>query len=86
MRDVHKYVLSCRFSGRKKNISQQLALLPVRAVEPWGLIEVDLLRIGATFLADNKYTFLFIAVDKASKFPFAFPVPLAREQGESRGV
>ena len=72
VRDVREYVLSCGCRRRKQSNSQQLALLPARAVEPWEVLEVDLLRIGTTSLDGNEY--ILLAVDKAAKFPFAFPI------------
>ena len=41
--------------------------------------QLDLLRIGTTSLAGNEY--ILLAVDKASKFPFAFPIPTKRAEG-----
>ena len=83
IRDVREYVLSCGCRRRKRSNSQQLTLLSARAVEPWEVLEVDLLRIGTTSLAGNKY--ILLAVDKASKFPFAFPTPTKRAE-ESRNI
>ena len=79
VRDVREDVLSCGCRRRKRSNNQQLALLPARAVEPWEILEVDLLRIGTTSLAGNEY--ILLAVDKASKFPFAFPIPTKRAEG-----
>ena len=73
VRDVREYVLSCGCRRRKRSNNQQLALLPARAVEPWEILEVDLLRKGTISLAGNEY--ILLAVDKASKFLFAFPIP-----------
>ena len=71
-------------NGRKRSSSQKLALLPSRAVEPWEALEVDLLRIGTTSLAGNEC--ILPAVDKASKFPFAFPTPSKRAEGVTRHI
>ena len=79
VRDVREYVLSCGCRRRKRSNNQQLALLPARAIEPWEILEVDLLRIGTTSLAGNEY--ILLAVDKASKFPFAFPIPTKKAEG-----
>ena len=79
VRDVREYVLSCGCRRRKRSNNQQLVLLPARAVEPWKVLEVDLLRIGTTSLAGNEY--ILLAVDKASKFPFVFPIPTKRAEG-----
>ena len=79
VRDVREYVLSCGCRRRKRRNNQQLALPPARAVEPWEILEVELLRIGTPSLAGNEY--ILLAVDKASKFPFAFPIPTKRTEG-----
>ena len=47
--------------------------MPGRAVEPWETLEVDNLSIGTTSQIGNKYVLL--VVDRASRFPFAFPLP-----------
>ena len=57
-------------------------MLPGRAIEPWEVLEVDLMRIGTQSLAGNKY--LLLVVDKASKFPFAFPLPSKQAEGVAR--
>ena len=79
VRNVREYVLSCRCSRRKRSSSQQLALLLARAVEPWEVLELYLLRIGITSLAGNEC--IQLAVDKASKFHFAFPIPTKKAKG-----
>ena len=79
VRDVREYVLSGGCRRRKRSNNRQLALPPARAVEPWEILEVELLRIGTTSLAGNEY--ILLAVDKASKFPFAFPIPTKRAEG-----
>ena len=81
-RDVREYVLSCGCRRRKRSRSQQVALLPARAVEHWEVIEIDLLRIGGTSLSGNDY--MLLAVDKASKFPFAFPLSSKKAEGVAR--
>ena len=81
-RDVREYVLSCKCRRRKRANSQRIAMLPGRAIEPWEVLEVDLLRIGTPSLAGNKY--LLLAVDKASKFPFAYPLPSKQAEGVAR--
>ena len=45
VRDVREYGLYCGCRRRKRSNSQQQTLLPARAVEPWEVLEVDLLRI-----------------------------------------
>ena len=47
--------------------------MPGRAVKPWETLEADILSMGTTSRTSNKYVLL--VVDRASKFPFAFPLP-----------
>ena len=86
VRDTRKYVLCCGWCcGRKRSSSQQLfALLPTRAASE---------TVGGTRsrLASYLYHFfgngcILLAVDKASKFPFAFSIPSKREEGVARHV
>ena len=81
-RDVREYVLSCGCRRRKRSSSQQVALLPARAVEPWEVLEIDQLGIGRTSLSGNDY--LLLAVDKASKFLFAILLPSKKAVGVAR--
>ena len=84
VRDVREYVLSCGYRRRKRSSSQQLALLPARVIEPWEVLEIDLLRIGTTSLAGNEY--ILLAADNASKFPFAFPIPTKKAEGVAQHI
>ena len=49
---------------------------------PVELLEVDLLLTGTTSLAGSEY--IFLEVDKASKFPFAFAIPSKKTKGVTR--
>ena len=71
-RDAREYLLSCGCRRRKRSRSQQLAMLPARFLEPWEVLEVDLQKFPNTSEAGNEY---LLVVDKASKFPFAYPLP-----------
>ena len=81
-RDVRESVLSCKCRRRKRSHSQQIAMLPGRAISPWEVLEVDLMRAGTVSNTGNKY--LLLVVDKASKFPFAYPLPVKQAEGVAR--
>ena len=53
-----------------------------RAVEPWEILEVDILSIGTTPRAGNKYVLL--VVDRDLRFPFGFPLPFKGAKEVSR--
>ena len=77
-RDTREYVLSCGCRRRKRSRSQRIAMMPGRLVEPWEVLEMGLLKMGASSLAGNEY--LLLVVDRASKFPFAFPLPTKKSE------
>ena len=81
-RDAREYVLSCGCRRRKRSRSQQLAILPATFLEPWEVLQVDLQKFPNTAEAGNKY--LLLVVDKASKFPFAYPLPSKEAHGVAR--
>ena len=81
-RDTKEYVLSCGCRRRKRSNSQKTAMMPGHPVEPWEVLEMDLLKMGATSLAGNSH--LLLVVDKGSKFPFAFPIPSKEAEGVAR--
>ena len=72
-RDTRLYVASCGCNRRKRFRSQEIATMPGRTVEPWETLEVDILSMGTTSRTGNKY--IMLLVDRASRFPFAFPLP-----------
>ena len=57
-------------------------MLPGRAIEPWEVMEMDLMNMGTESLSRNKY--LLLVVDEASKFPFAFPLPSKQAEEVAR--
>ena len=71
-RDTRLYVASCGCNRRKRSRSQKIATMPERAVEPWDTLEVDVLSMETASRTGNKYVLL--VVDRASRFPFAFPL------------
>ena len=46
---------------RKRSNSQRVAMLPGRAIEPWEVMEIDLMNVGTEGLSRNKY--LLVVVD-----------------------
>ena len=62
--------------------SQQLTLIPVRAVRSCEALGVDLLRIGTTPSAD--YEYITLKGDKASKFPFVRSIRSKRAERVAR--
>ena len=81
-RDAREYVLSCGCRRRKRSRSQHLAMLPARFLEPSEVLEVDLQKVPNTSEAGNEY--LLLGIDKASKFPFAYPLPSKEAHGVAR--
>ena len=67
---------------RNRSRSQQIAMLPGRAIQPWEVIEIDLMSVGVESLSHNKY--LLLVVDKASRFPFVYPLPSKQADGVAR--
>ena len=57
-------------------------MTPVRAVDPWEELEIDLLTINTTSRSNNKH--ILLVVDRASKFPFGFPLPTKEADGVAR--
>ena len=73
VRNTRLYVASCACNRRKRSRSQKIATMPGRAVEPWVTLEVDILSMGTASRTGNKH--ILLEVDRASRFPFAFPLP-----------
>ena len=82
IRDVRNYVLPCGCRRRKQSASQRVAMLPARFPRPGEVLEVDIQDMGVKSDAGNKV--LLVAVDKASQFLFAFPLPTKESLGEAR--
>lgn len=60
-----------------------MAILPGdHAIQPWEVLESDLMCAGVTFMAHRDNPLL--AVDKAFKFPFTFPIPSKQANGVTR--
>ena len=66
-------VLSCGCRRLKRSTSQRVTTLPVRFLKPWEVLEMDIYDMGARSEAGTKH--LLFIVDRASKFPFAYPLP-----------
>ena len=71
--DTRLYAASCGCNRRKRSHSQKIATMPGRTVEPGETLEVDILSMGTISRTGNKY--ILLVVDRASRFPFAFPLP-----------
>ena len=82
IRDVRDYVLSCGCRRRKRSASQRVAILPAMFLRPGEILEVDIQDTGVKSDASNKV--LLVAVDKASKFLFTFPLPTEEALGVAR--
>ena len=82
IRDVRDYVFSCGCRCRKRSASQRVAMLPARFLRPGEELEVDIQDMGVKSDAGNKV--LLVAVDKASKLLFAFPLPTKEPLGVAR--
>lgn len=83
--DAHarERVLSCGDGRRDRSFSRRNATLPGHATQPREVLEIDWVHVGATSMTSNEY--FLLAVDKASKLPFAFPLPLKQAEGVARG-
>ena len=81
-RDTRGYVLPCRCRRRKRSRSQRRAMLPTRLLEPEEMLEVNVQRFPNT--PDAGIEYLLLVVNKASKFPFAYPVPSKEAHGVTR--
>ena len=82
IKDVRDYVLSGGCRRRKRSASQRVAMLPSRFLRPGEVLEVDIQDMGVKSDAGNKV--VLVAVDKASKFLFAFPLPTKEAIGAAR--
>ena len=80
--DVRDYVLSCGCRRLKRSTSQRVAMLPARFLKPLEVLEMDIHDMGARSEAENRL--LFVIVDRASKFLFAYPLPNKRAEGVAR--
>lgn len=72
VKDTKQYVLSCGCRRGKKSNSRRVAMMPGRFVEPWDELVIDILAIDTKSDSGNKYV---LVVDKATRFPFGFPLP-----------
>ena len=71
--DVRDYVLSCGCRRPKRSTSQRVAMLPVRFLQPWQVLEMDMHDMEARSEAGSKH--LLAIVDRARKSLFAYPLP-----------
>lgn len=57
-------------------------MLPGQAIQPWDVLEIDLMSPDVKSLANNEC--LPVVVEKASRFPLAFPSPSNQTDGMAR--
>ena len=81
-KDARLYVLSCGCNRRKRPNSRRVAMTLGRPLEPWAELQMDILRIDTASKSGNNYVLL--VVDRATKFPFAFPLPSKQAEGVAR--
>lgn len=67
---------------KKRPSSQQIAMIPARAIQPREVIEIYLLSVEVESQSGIKYSLL--VVDETSRFPFAYPLPSKQGKGVSR--
>ena len=53
---------------------KRIDTLSARFLQAWEVLEIDIHDMGARSEAGNKH--LLVIVDRASKFPFAYPLPI----------
>ena len=83
-RDTRDYVLSCGCRHRKRSNSQRIAMLPARFLSPWEVLEMDLQEMRMPSETGNHI--LLLVVDRATRFPFAFPLPSKEAIGVARNL
>ena len=57
-------------------------MLPGRPLAPWDELQMDILRIDVPSQSGNQY--ILLVVDRASKFPFGFPLKTKQAIGVAR--
>ncbi|CAM9581558.1 unnamed protein product, partial [Pylaiella littoralis] len=82
VKDTREYVKAYSCRKRKRSTSRQVAMMPSRSVEPWDRLVIDILAIDTKSESLNKYVLL--VVDKATNFPFGFPLPSKQSIGVAR--
>ena len=82
IRDVRDYFLWYGYRRRKRSASQRVAMLPAKFLRPGEVLELDIEDMGVKSDAGNKV--LLVAVDNASKFLFASPLPTKDTLGVAR--
>ena len=72
VKDTRGHVLSCGCRRRKRAPSRRVPMTSERSVEPWEELVIDLLAVDFPSESGNNYVLL--VVDRASRFPFGFPL------------
>ena len=57
-------------------------MMPGRLLEPWDELQMDILKIDTPSLTGHNY--ILLVVDRASKFPFGFPLETRQAVGVAR--
>lgn len=68
-RTVGEHVPSCEWR-RKRSTIWKIAILPGKAIQPWDVLEMDMMSLVLRSRTSSEY-YLLLVVDKASSFPFA---------------
>ncbi|CAM9960820.1 unnamed protein product, partial [Choristocarpus tenellus] len=85
-KDTQDYVLSCgcRRDESVQNRTIVRCTLFSKFLEPWDVLEMDLQDVRHISAKGNKY--LLIVIDRASRFPFAFPMASKEATGIATNV
>lgn len=79
---LRERVLSCGCRRREHSASKIIPILVSHTTQPRKVLQIDLMRIRVSSLTNFEY--LLLGVHKASKFPFAFPLPSKQAERVAR--
>ena len=79
VKDTTDYVSSCSCRRRKQSQSHKTLMKTPKLLQPWEVLEIDLLDMKHPTVNGNRY--ILIVVDKASRFLSATPVPSKEAKG-----
>lgn len=68
--------------SEKQSSSKNNTMLLGRAIQAWEVMKNDMMTVGVKSLSVEKY--LLLAVDKASRFPVAYPLPSKQVEDVAR--
>lgn len=78
-RDEREHVLSFGLRGQRRSASQNVAMPFGKPIEPWDVLEMNLMSLAVATLTGEEY--FSLDVDKASKLMFTFPLPSKQANG-----